>query len=83
MEDTETYYVSTPEKIYNNANITGYRINRAPNGTSDMLVVDLTVQEVRTIKASGYVRAQKPSGEKKQNNGTVQPLPDASAGIKT
>lgn len=83
VEDTDLYYVSTPEKMYRNVNIIGYRIHRGPDGTSDMLIADITLQEVRQVSATGWTTAKKPQGEPTKDNGTVQPkpMPDASAGV--
>lgn len=83
VEDTDLYYVSTPEKMYRNVNIIGYRIHRGPDGTSDMLIADITLQEVRQVSATGWTTAKKPQGEPTKDNGTVQPkpVPDASAGV--
>ncbi|GBQ07272.1 phage baseplate protein [Saccharibacter floricola] len=85
VDDTGLYYVSTPEKMYSNANIISYRIKRASDGTSDMLVIDITLQEVRSAKTSGWVKTKYPQGAPKQNTGTVvpQPMPNTSGGVST
>lgn len=84
VTDTKLYYVSMPEKLYKNINITGYRIQRAPDVFSNMLVADITLQEVRDAFTKGDLRGRYPQGDTKRNNGTVQPepMPDASAGVK-
>lgn len=82
MASTQTYWVSTPEKLYSDINITGYTIKRGPDGTSDVLVADIDLQEVRKTSAKGNLKGKYPQGDPKQDNGTVQPTPNASAGGK-
>ncbi|MXV58359.1 MULTISPECIES: phage baseplate protein [unclassified Saccharibacter] len=81
VDDTDLYYVSTPEKMYSNANIIGYRIHRGPDGTSDMLIADITLQEVRQTGTSQWT-AKYPQGAKMVDMGHVQlqPMPNAQEG---
>lgn len=72
VEDTDLYYVSTPEKMYRNANIISYRIHRAPDGSSDMLIADITLQEVRQVSTTGWA-SKYPQGANVVDHGTVQP----------
>lgn len=69
---TTLYIVSTPEKLYQHANIIGYRIHRGPNGSSDMLIADITLQEVRQAGVRQWT-AKYPQGAKTKDIGTVQP----------
>ncbi|MXV44398.1 hypothetical protein GS501_04965 [Saccharibacter sp. 17.LH.SD] len=81
VQDTNLYYVSTPEKIYRNANIIAYEVKRGianPNGPKlgvDMLAIQLTMQEVRSTQSfrNRNSESQYPQGAPVQNNGSTQP----------
>ena len=79
VKDTSLYYVATPERIYKHANIIGYRIDRKTDSGVDMLVADVTLQEVRSARTTGWVTAKKPQGAQTQNNGAVAAIPQGAA----
>lgn len=75
VRDTNLYFVATPERIYKHANITGYRIERKSERGVDLIVADVTLQEVRSTRTTGWVTVKRPQGAQTQNNGAVTASP--------
>lgn len=73
VKDTNLYFVATPERVYKHANIISYRIDRKAEGGVDMIVADVTLQEVRSTKKTGWVTVKHPQGAQTQNGGAVTP----------
>lgn len=78
VKDTNLYYVATPERIYKHANIISYRIDRKSDQGVDMIVADVTLQEVRSTKKTGWVTVKHPQGAQTQNGGAVTPEPQGN-----
>lgn len=73
VKDTNLYFVATPERVYKHANIISYRIDRKAEAGVDMIVADVTLQEVRSTKKTGWVTVKHPQGAQTQNGGAVTP----------
>ena len=71
--DLNIYDIVTPEKVYENVNISHFDYRRTALNGVGLLVIDLWCQEVRIANAqqSGGT-TQAPSGTTAQNGGTVQ-----------
>ena len=70
--DLNFYDVVTPEQTYNNANILRYEYRRVANDGVSLLIVDVTLQEVRVTTTGNADNTAQPSGADQQNNGTTQ-----------
>ena len=79
VKDTNLYFVATPQRIYKHANIIGYRIDRKSDQGVDMIVADVTLQEVRSTKKTGWVTVKHPQGAPTQDNGAVTASPQGSS----
>ncbi len=72
VKDTNLYYVITPERNYKNANIVNYKITRsADSNTADLIMADITLQEVRQSATSLWPKSQNPQGAVTNNTGTT------------
>lgn len=69
---TELYSVVTPEIVYPSANLVKYSYTRADKNGSSLLIVDLTLQEVRQTAVQLSPATQDPSGAYEVSNGQVQ-----------
>lgn len=69
---TELYTVVTPEIVYPSANLVKYSYTRAEKNGSSLLVVDLTLLEVRQTAVLQSSATQDPSGADQESNGQVQ-----------
>ncbi|WP_088158533.1 hypothetical protein [Achromobacter xylosoxidans] len=69
---TELYTVVTPEIVYPSANLVKYSYTRADKNGSSLLVVDLTLLEVRQTAIPRSPATQDPSGANEESNGQVQ-----------
>ena len=69
---TELYTVVTPEIVYPSANLVKYSYTRADKNGSSLLVVDLTLLEVRQTAVPLSPATQDPSGANEESNGQVQ-----------
>lgn len=75
-------HVVTPEKTYTDCNIVDYDYRREQTNGAHMLIVDLSLVEIRETQA-GYSKsetastqnAQQPDAKSPENNGKVQPQP--------
>lgn len=72
VHDTGLYIIKTPEKTFKNANVVGYEVARSLNGLQ-ILGLDVHLQEVRSIAATGWTNTKKPQGAAVQNMGNIQP----------
>lgn len=79
VKDTNLYFVATPERVYKHANIISYRIERKSDQGVDMIVADVTLQEVRSTKKNGWVTVKHPQGSVTQDNGAVTAEPQGGA----
>lgn len=70
VEDTNLYFIATPQKIYKRANVISYRFTRQ-NETADLIVADVTVQEIRNAQSTGWVNSKHPQGAQKEKGGYV------------
>lgn len=71
VTDTKLYFIATPERIYKRANVIGYRFTRNIS-TTGLIAADVTVQEIRSAKTSGWVNTKHPQGAQKESGGYVQ-----------
>lgn len=69
---TDLYSVVTPEIVYPSANLVKYSYTRADKNGSSLLVVDLTLLEVRQTAVPLSPATQAPSGANEESNGQVQ-----------
>ncbi|MGS1109031.1 hypothetical protein ACVCNH_22430 [Achromobacter anxifer] len=69
---TELYTVVTPEIVYPSANLVKYSYTRADKNGSSLLVVDLSLLEVRQTAVPLSPATQDPSGANEESNGQVQ-----------
>ncbi|CAB3871972.1 hypothetical protein IB259_29195 [Achromobacter sp. ACM04] len=69
---TELYSVATPEIVYPSANLVKYSYTRADKNGSSLLIVELTLQEVRQTAVQLSPATQDPSGANEVSNGQVQ-----------
>lgn len=74
------YDVVTPEIIYAGVNIDHVSYDRKAAAGLGVLLVDVTVQEIRE-QNTGQQNAQSPSGNASQEDGSVQPQTTSSGGI--
>lgn len=77
-DDLKLYDVVTPERTYNNANITynGYR-RTATDGVG-LLKIDVYVTEIRVTAEVGFSNTKQPAGTDASNGGTTQTTPVAT-----
>ncbi len=69
---TELYAVATPEIVYPSANLVKYEYSRGDRNGSNLLLVDLTLREVRETAVLRSLATREPSGADEQSNGQVQ-----------
>ncbi|MGS1010129.1 hypothetical protein [Achromobacter anxifer] len=69
---TDLYSVATPEIVYSSANLVKYEYSRGDRNGSNLLLVDLTLREVRQTAALRSLGTREPSGADEQSNGQVQ-----------
>lgn len=69
---TELYAVVTPEITYPSANLVKYSYSRGDKNGSSLLIVDLTLSEVRQTAVPLSSATREPSGADQQSNGQVQ-----------
>lgn len=68
--------VTTPERTYINANITGLDYRRSTENGANILIVELSLIEIRQVSVQYSATAPnpaQPSGADPKNNGKVQP----------
>jgi len=93
-KSTELYDCATPDSIYIDYSITGYNYERAATSGANLLLVNITLQEVRSVSAAFSVSQRKikqdaaknPSAEPTIDSGRVQsqnPTDTQSQVIKT
>jgi hypothetical protein len=71
--DTNKYAVVTPEKIYLDCNVVRQEYDRKAS-TAGLVVVDVSLQEVRDAGASVFSSTQSPTDQPTQQGGVVQPI---------
>jgi len=74
LADTILYSLSTPDAVYDNANLIHVNYRREAKQGVTLLLAELWFDEIRQAPA-GTVTTQKPSGAEPQANGQVAPLP--------
>lgn len=70
--DTNLYSVVTPEYIFPNVNIMSGQINRTMESGAGIIILDLTLQEIRLAAAGTYSATKVPAGSSMVNNGPTQ-----------
>ncbi|QDH17405.1 phage baseplate protein [Swingsia samuiensis] len=73
-KNTELYQVVTPEKTYENANITGYRFRRDSRSGITMIVAEIAIQEIRQTATAEYKNTKEPAGADTVQRGSVQTI---------
>lgn len=71
-ESLELYSVYTPEFLFRNSNVTGWRLRRRGDSGVSMIQVEITIEQVRVTATAAFTQTQSPSGATQQNGGTVQ-----------
>lgn len=79
VADLNLYQVTTPEAVYQNMNVTGYRFRRSAERGLSLLYVELLLEEVRLIPAAQPTQAAQPQGQPVQSTGNVQSAAPTSA----
>jgi hypothetical protein len=69
----DLFTVVTPDHAYLNANIFRNEITRQSSKGVELLLVDLTLQEIRTSVVSTFTNTQNPASAAPVSGGTVQP----------
>lgn len=59
VEDTNLYFVATPERIYKRANIVGYRFRRETKAGVTLIAVEIDLEEVRGAQTKQWASPQK------------------------
>lgn len=77
----DLYDVTTPEKVYKNANIQRFDYRRTAQSGAGLITVDLWLVEVRETVSTEFAKSKQPSGAAKLNGGLVQSA-ISSAGVK-
>lgn len=75
-KSTNLYNVVTPEAVYTNCTIQRYGYQRAAAKGANMLIIDVTLKEIRQVSAAYTVqqisKPQNPSAAPQQSGGIVQ-----------
>ena len=69
------YYISTPEKRYDNVSIEGIDYTRTSKNGATLITAHLTFLEIRTTPTSNFTNTAAPNGANAVNSGTVQSVP--------
>ncbi len=72
----QLYSIFTPEATYQNSNITGIDMRREIREGANMLIVNLTVREVRQKASASFSEPKNPSSFDAQSQGQVQSVDD-------
>lgn len=70
--DLNLYSVITPERTYLNANITRVSFDRSREQGSNLLTVEIVLQEIRQNVTTSFTASKSPSGADATSNGAVQ-----------
>lgn len=70
---TDLYDVVTPEETYLSANITKYEYHRAATEGLGILVIDISLTEIRLSVQASFSNTQQPSGASPVSGGQVTP----------
>lgn len=68
----ELYDVVTPERVYRDVNVVCYDYNRTARNGVGLLMVDVSLMEVRQTATAAFTQTTQPSGTDAVNSGTVQ-----------
>lgn len=71
--DLNSYDMATPEKIYNNCNVTHYGYDKSAMKGNGLLAIEIWFSQVRIEAQAGFSDTQQPEGSSPQNGGNVQP----------
>lgn len=74
MSSLDTYVVWTPEYQYPSANVTNYEVRRDARQGAQVVLVDVSLEEVRILNSSVMSNTQSINGNAPANNGTIQPI---------
>jgi hypothetical protein len=72
---TDVYTVTTPEWDYPSMNLTRVDYRRSADQGANIVIADLTFEEVRTTATAAFSSTAQPSGASNQTIGPVQPQP--------
>lgn len=73
------YDIVTPEKIYQNCNVSQISYDRTAISGVGMMVIDVSFQEIRTSQVAAFSNTQEPGSAGQQGGGNVQAQPVGSA----
>lgn len=80
---TDLYSIVTPEIVYVNYNIERYSFRRRAQSGATLLIVDIYLQEIRTVTASfataQITAPQDPASTSQESNGITQPAAPAAS----
>jgi len=79
-QSLDLYDVVTPEKVYENANVTTYEYKRTSQNGAGMITADIVLNEVMLTATQSFSKTIAPSGASIINGGTVQPGDSLSPG---
>jgi hypothetical protein len=71
LDSLTLYKFVTPDRVYNDVNLTSIDYQRGADAGYSLLAVDFVLKEVRINKNSRYQKAAEPSGESKKSTGQV------------
>lgn len=66
------YDIVTPEKVYQDCNVSRISLDRGPDHGVGMIVIDVMFQEIRTSAAAQFSNTQQPGSAGQQGIGNVQ-----------
>jgi len=72
LDSLTLYKFVTPDRVYNDVNLTSIDYQRGAEQGYSLLAVDFVLKEVRINKNSRYQKPATPSGEAKKSTGQVQ-----------
>lgn len=79
--DLDAYQIVMPEFTWPNANVTGYELSRRSERGVSLLLVTLSIQEIRVVAAQGFTATSQPEGADPVNSGAPQPATPTAAQI--
>lgn len=72
VADLNLYSIVTPERVYENANIVHYDYERTSQQGVTLLILNISVKEVRSVAVATYASTRSPNGATLRPQGVVQ-----------
>lgn len=72
VSSLELYSIETPEILFYNVSLTSFRFGRRSNKGATIIVMEITVEQIRTVDPPTYSNTASPAGAAQVNGGTVQ-----------